>query len=55
MPNYITTTGVDYGVKSVILGGERKEILVNFWDLSGQSVFLNIRNEFYKDAQGVSK
>jgi DnaJ homolog subfamily C member 27 len=49
---YITTIGVDYGVKKVAVAGY--DVRVNFWDLSGQSDFFEIRNEFYKDAQGVS-
>lgn len=47
---YIATIGVDYGVKPVQLDGV--DIRVNFWDLSGHSEFFDIRNEFYKDAQG---
>lgn len=30
------------------------DLRVNFWDLSGQPEFFEIRNEFYKDTQGVS-
>lgn len=26
---------------------------MNFWDLSGQPEFVDVRNEFYKDAQGA--
>ena len=26
---------------------------VNFWDLSGHDEFFEVRNEFYKDSQGV--
>jgi DnaJ family protein C protein 27 len=26
---------------------------VNFWDLSGHETFFEVRNEFYKDTQGV--
>ncbi len=48
---YIATIGVDYGVKPVDLDGIN--IRVNFWDLSGHSEFFEIRNEFYKDAQGI--
>lgn len=47
---YIATIGVDYGVKPVRIDGA--EVRVNFWDLSGHSEFFEIRNEFYKDAQG---
>jgi DnaJ homolog subfamily C member 27 len=48
---YIATIGVDYGVKPVDLDG--MNIRVNFWDLSGHQEFFEIRNEFYKDAQGI--
>ena len=47
---YIATIGVDYGVKPVKIDG--CDVRVNFWDLSGHPEFFDIRNEFYKDAQG---
>uniref|UniRef100_K3WMN4 Uncharacterized protein n=1 Tax=Globisporangium ultimum (strain ATCC 200006 / CBS 805.95 / DAOM BR144) TaxID=431595 RepID=K3WMN4_GLOUD len=47
---YISTIGIDYGVKPVLVQGE--EVRVNFWDLSGLPEFLEVRNEFYKDTQG---
>jgi DnaJ homolog subfamily C member 27 len=47
---YIATIGVDYGVKPIQLEGN--DVRVNFWDFSGHSEFFEIRNEFYKDAQG---
>lgn len=47
---YIATIGVDYGVKPVQVDGA--EVRVNFWDLSGHAEFFEVRNEFYKDAQG---
>ena len=49
---YMSTIGIDYGVKQVTVNG--KEVKVNFWDLSGHEEFVEIRNEFYKDTQGVS-
>lgn len=48
---YISTIGIDYGVKSLIISD--REVRVNFWDFSGQDEFLHVRNEFYKDAQGA--
>jgi len=48
---YIATIGVDYGVKPVVVEG--MEVRVNFWDLSGHPEFFEVRNEFYKDAQGL--
>jgi len=51
VPKYVATIGVDYGVKPIVSGG--KEVKVNFWDLAGGEEYADIRNEFYKDAQGV--
>lgn len=50
VPRYISTIGVDFGVRTVNV--DNKEMKVNFWDLSGQSEFVDVRNEFYKDSQG---
>lgn len=51
MTKYIATIGVDYGVKPITLDG--MDVRVNFWDLSGHQEFFEIRNEFYKDTQGI--
>lgn len=48
---YISTIGIDYGVKPVSVAG--KDVRVNFWDLSGHPEFFDVRNEFYKDTQGA--
>merc|ERR1719324_638950 len=48
---YISTIGVDFGVKSVSVDGV--EAKVNFWDLAGAPEFFEVRNEFYKDTQGA--
>mmetsp|Transcript_32032 Transcript_32032/g.29019 ORF Transcript_32032/g.29019 Transcript_32032/m.29019 type:complete len:113 (+) Transcript_32032:36-374(+) len=48
---YITTIGVDYGVKKMNL--KNRKIAVNFFDLSGNEEYKMIRNDFYKNAQGV--
>lgn len=48
---YISTIGIDYGVKPVVVDG--REVRVNFWDLSGHPEFFEVRNEFYKDTQGA--
>ena len=29
------------------------QVKVNFWDLAGGREYFEVRNEFYKDAQGV--
>jgi DnaJ family protein C protein 27 len=51
VPRYIPTIGVDYGVKVADVAGARAR--VNFFDLSGVESHLEIRNEFYREAQAV--
>jgi DnaJ family protein C protein 27 len=49
---YITTVGVDYGVKPVEI--KNKTILkINFFDLSGLPAFAPVRQEFYPNTQGL--
>ena len=48
---YIATIGVDFGVKPIVV--QDCDVKVNFWDLSGHPEFFDVRNEFYKDTQGV--
>jgi GTPase SAR1 family protein len=52
VPRYIPTIGVDYGVKVTDVAASRAR--VNFFDLSGVEAHLEIRNEFYREAQAVS-
>jgi GTPase SAR1 family protein len=42
---------LDYGVKPLKLG--EYDVRVNLWDMAGSPEYLEVRNEFYKDAQGV--
>lgn len=48
---YLQTIGIDYGVTKVNL--KDREIKVNIFDMSGHEIFHEVRNEFYKDTQGV--
>lgn len=53
---YISTIGLDYGVKRVSFpewGPPATDLRINFWDLSGHPDFFEVRNEFYKDSQGI--
>jgi len=60
---YSGTIGVDYGVKTLKTGPVAsyaasashgcREARVNLFDLAGGREFLDVRNEFYKDAQGA--
>ena len=48
---YITTIGIDYGVKKIKVAG--RQIAINFFDLSGDDCYEEIRNPFYRDSQVV--
>lgn len=48
---YISTIGIDYGVKKMELSGT--SISINFFDLSGNDYYKSIREDFYEDAEGV--
>jgi DnaJ homolog subfamily C member 27 len=52
---YITTIGVDYGVKPVELKKPKIPIAkLNFFDFSGLRAFSEARSEFYRFTQGVA-
>uniref|UniRef100_A0AAZ3R353 DnaJ (Hsp40) homolog, subfamily C, member 27 n=1 Tax=Oncorhynchus tshawytscha TaxID=74940 RepID=A0AAZ3R353_ONCTS len=51
VPKYLATTGIDYGVTKVQV--RDREIKVNIFDMAGHPFFYEVRNEFYKDSQGV--
>ncbi|KAM8952614.1 dnaJ homolog subfamily C member 27 isoform 1-T1 [Pelodytes ibericus] len=51
VPKYQTTIGIDYGVTKVQI--RDREIKVNIFDMAGHPFFYEVRNEFYKDTQGV--
>lgn len=48
---YISTIGVDYGVKKLTI--KENPISINFFDLSGNEEYKLIRTEFYEDSNGV--
>eukprot|EP00927_Polykrikos_kofoidii_P046892 TRINITY_DN41000_c0_g1_i1.p1 TRINITY_DN41000_c0_g1~~TRINITY_DN41000_c0_g1_i1.p1 ORF type:complete len:400 (-),score=58.78 TRINITY_DN41000_c0_g1_i1:167-1366(-) len=48
---YITTIGIDYGVKPCRIG--KSDLKVNFFDASGGDEFKDIRVEFYGNTCGV--
>lgn len=48
---YITTIGIDYGVKPVKILGQ--DLKVNFFDSSGGEEFAEIRVDFYDNTAGV--
>ena len=48
---YMPTIGIDFGVTKV--NAMNLDIKVNIFDTSGNQIFYEVRNEFYKDTQGV--
>lgn len=48
---YLATIGIDYGVTKVQL--KDIDVKVNIFDMAGHPIFYEVRNEFYKDTQGV--
>jgi len=58
---YVSTIGVDYGIKQVMVPAtmnsktplKSQQCKVHFWDLAGHPCFLDVRNEFYKLSQGM--
>lgn len=58
MEDYIPTIGIDFGVKGFRTVHEEgifilSAVRINFWDIGGDEAFFDIRNEFYKDTDGV--
>ena len=51
VPKYLQTIGIDYGVTKVSV--KDRDLKVNIFDMSGHSLFHEVRNEFYKDTQGA--
>ncbi|KAJ3120175.1 DnaJ sub C member 27 [Physocladia obscura] len=45
--------GIDYGVKTINVDDDENEVKVNFWDVAGDPVYFEVRNEFYKDTHGA--
>ncbi|CEM03619.1 unnamed protein product [Vitrella brassicaformis CCMP3155] len=50
-PTYNATVGIDFQVSSMTHFADM-DLRLNLWDLSGHEEFLDVRNEFYKDAHG---
>ncbi len=48
---YLATIGIDYGVTKVTV--QDRNVKVNIFDMAGHPIFYEVRNEFYKDTQGV--
>lgn len=51
VPKYMQTIGIDYGVTRYSENGV--DVRVNIFDFAGHPIFYEVRNEFYRDTQGV--
>uniref|UniRef100_A0A2M4AM21 Ras-related protein Rab-35 n=1 Tax=Anopheles triannulatus TaxID=58253 RepID=A0A2M4AM21_9DIPT len=49
--SYITTIGVDFKIRTVLLNGERVKLQI--WDTAGQERFRTITNTYYRGTHGV--
>jgi len=50
-PNFITTIGIDFKIKTVEMEGKR--IRLQIWDTAGQERFRTITTAYYKGAMGI--
>jgi len=48
---YISTIGVDFKIKSVVVDGKRVKLQI--WDTAGQERFRTITSSYYRGAQGI--
>ncbi|CAF1218053.1 unnamed protein product [Rotaria sp. Silwood1] len=51
VPKYMATIGIDYGVTRLRI--RNYDVRMNIFDFSGHPLFYEVRNEFYRDVQGI--
>ncbi|VDD86617.1 unnamed protein product [Enterobius vermicularis] len=50
-PNYITTIGVDFKIRTITVNGQRVKLQI--WDTAGQERFRTITSTYYRGTHGV--
>ena len=50
-PTFITTIGIDFKIKNIVLDGKR--IKLQIWDTAGQERFRTITTSYFRGAQGI--
>ena len=50
-PNFITTIGIDYKIKPVMIDGKKYKLLI--WDTAGQERFRTITTSYFRGCQGI--
>ncbi len=48
---YLPTIGIDYGATKIFV--DKREVGIHIFDTSGNPLFYDVRNEFYRDAHGI--
>jgi len=48
---YLPTIGIDYGATKLYV--DKRQVSVHIFDTSGQDIFQEVRNEFYREAHGI--
>lgn len=48
---YLPTIGIDYGATKIFV--DKREVGIHIFDTSGNPMFYDVRNEFYRDAHGI--
>lgn len=48
---YLPTIGIDYGATRIYV--DKRQVSVHIFDTSGQDIFQEVRNEFYREAHGI--
>ena len=51
VPRYLPTVGIDYGATKISV--DNREVSVHIFDTSGSRLFVDVRNEFYRDIHGI--
>lgn len=57
-PSFISTVGIDFKVKSILLSSDskkqnEKQIKLQIWDTAGQERFRTITTAYYRGAEGI--
>jgi len=50
-PNFVTTIGIDFKIRSLEIDG--KKVKVQIWDTAGQEVFRTVTTAYYRGAHGI--
>lgn len=52
-PSFVTTVGIDFKIKDVVLRSNGKKVKLQIWDTAGQERFRTITTAYYRGAQAI--